>query len=89
MRQVDVVGLTREIPWLTLVEIDIDHHRAAPEAPAVVSGDLRRKVVTYQLIIPWVEPESWRQFSLHHAQEAHGAILELERDRESERRKRG
>lgn len=73
-------GLTREIPRLTLIEININHHRAAMAAPAAISGDLsRREVVADELVVAGVEPEPRRQLFLHNAQEAHGGAQLLVR----------
>jgi hypothetical protein len=62
--------LTGEIPRLNLVEIDVDHGRAAA-GEAEVAADLGRQVVADELVVPRVEPEPRRQPRLHHVQEAH------------------
>ena len=70
------VGLTREIPWLNLVEIDVDHGRAAAGEPDL-AAELGREVVADELVVPRVEPEPRWQLRLHHAQEAHRHDLSL------------
>ena len=69
-RWADRVGLTGEIPWLNLVEIDVDHGRAAAGEPDL-AAELGREVVADELVVPRVEPEPRWQLRLHHAQEAH------------------
>ena len=63
-------GLTGEIPWLDLVEIDVDHGRPAA-GEADLAAELGRQVVADELVVPRVEPEPRWQLRLHHAQEAH------------------
>ena len=75
-RSVDRVGLTGEIPWLNLVEIDVDHGRAAAGEPDL-AAELGREVVADELVVPRVEPEPRWQLRLHHAQEAHRHDLSL------------
>jgi len=69
-RWADRVGLTGEIPWLNLVEIDVYHGRAVAGEPDL-AAELGREVVTDELVVPRVEPEPRWQLRLHHAQEAH------------------
>lgn len=66
----DLWILTGEIPWLDLVEVDVDHGwPAAGEAD--LAAELGRQVVADELVVPRVEPEPRWQLRLHHGQEAH------------------
>jgi hypothetical protein len=69
-----VLGLTRQIPGLALVQIDVDHRRAAVDADhraAAAAVELLGEVVEHELVVPRMEPEPRRKPRLHRAQRIH------------------
>lgn len=63
---------TRKIPWLTLVKININHHRTTMKTTILsFSCNFFCQVITNKFFIPWVESKSRRQFWFHHTQETH------------------
>ena len=68
---------TWQLPWLALVEVDVDHGDAAVRA-AATARELAAEVVEHELVVPRVEPEPRGQPRLHHADQAHGYLPSLQ-----------
>jgi len=71
--------LTREIPRLALVEVDVHHGDAAVRrtAAAAFARELAAEVAQHELVVPRVEPEPRRQPRLHRADQAHDGFPSL------------
>jgi hypothetical protein len=87
-----VIGLTRKVPRLDSVQIDIDQSRKAIktiDATAIASCRLLAEIVKNEFIISRMKPESGRQLCLDHAQIVHGhASFERELEEKCRRKER-
>lgn len=64
-----VYEITRNVPWLALIKINLDQHRTLVR----ISTDPFHQVITDQLIVSGMEPKSWREFRFYGTQTAHSA----------------
>lgn len=50
--------LTRQIPWLTLIQINLSNGSSTK----TIVKNLLREVVSYEFFICWMKPKTWWQF---------------------------